>query len=176
MFFKQNIKKFEIFSKRLNIYIKRKQRTFLIHIQLQKYDFFQKREKFRFFSIFNLRGDPLILKVPYHIFGFFKNWFSFFKKWPLWDLANVKRNKVMKFGYSNHQIVKMLDWVWSSGPDLAPLSRNRVNREKDNCLALDIPAGPCKNFCNNFLHLFEFVVIPNVHQRWITFQFTHIPA
>ena len=68
-----------------------------------------------------------MLKLRNHFFGFFKNWFSFFKKWPLWDLANVKRNKVMKFGNSNHQNVKMPDWVWSSGPDLAPLSRNRVN-------------------------------------------------
>ena len=32
----------------------------------------------------------------------------------------------MKFGNSNHQNVKMPDWIWSSGPDLAPLSRNRV--------------------------------------------------
>ena len=32
----------------------------------------------------------------------------------------------MKFGNSNHQNVKMPDWLWSSRPDLAPLSRNRV--------------------------------------------------
>ena len=36
----------------------------------------------------------------------------------------------MKFGNSNHQNVKMPDWIWSSGPDLAPLSRNRVNPNK----------------------------------------------
>ena len=32
----------------------------------------------------------------------------------------------MKFGNSNHQNVKMPHWIWSFGPDLAPLSRNRV--------------------------------------------------
>ena len=92
--------------------------------------FFQKREKFWFFKIFIQRGDPLMLKLPNHFFGFFKNWFSFFKKWPLWDLANVKRNKVMKFGDSNHQNLKMPDWNWSSRPDLAPISRNRVKCSK----------------------------------------------
>ena len=96
--------------------------------------FFQKREKFWFFKIFIQRGDPLMLKLPNHFFLFFKNWFSFFKKWPLWDLTNVKRNKVMKFGNSNHQNVKMPDWIWSSGPDLAPLSRNRV-KETYVCFA-----------------------------------------
>ena len=55
--------------------------------------FFQKREKIWFFSIFIQRGDPLMLKLPNHFFLFFKTWFSFFKKWPLWDLANVKETK-----------------------------------------------------------------------------------
>ena len=35
----------------------------------------------------------------------------------------------MKFGDSNHQNVKMPDWIWSSGPDLAPRSMNRVKKE-----------------------------------------------
>ena len=34
----------------------------------------------------------------------------------------------MKFGDTNHQNVKIPDWIWSSGPDLAPLSRNRVKK------------------------------------------------
>ena len=127
-FFKQNITKFEIFSKRWNIYIKRKLRTFLIHVQIEKYDFFSKKRKFLTFLDFYPKGDSLMLKLRNHFFGFFKIWFSFFKKWPLWDLANVKRNKVIKFGDSNHQNMKIPDWIWSSGPDLAPLIRNRVKR------------------------------------------------
>ena len=41
----------------------------------------------------------------------------------------------MNFGNFNHQNVKMPDWIWSSRPDLAPLSRNRVN---NNFFALQI--------------------------------------
>ena len=29
----------------------------------------------------------------------------------------------MNFGDSSPQTVKMPDWIWSSGPDMAPLSR-----------------------------------------------------
>ena len=46
----------------------------------------------------------------------------------------------MKFGNSNHQNVKMPHWIWSFGPDLAPLSRNRVKN-------LQLP-GSCSN-CTN---------------------------
>ena len=38
----------------------------------------------------------------------------------------------MKFGDSNHQNVKMPDRIWSSGPDLAPHSRNRVKQFSGN--------------------------------------------
>ena len=44
-------------------------------------------------------------------------------------MENVERNKVMKFGNSNHQNEKMPDWIPTFGPDLAPLSRNKVNKE-----------------------------------------------
>ena len=33
----------------------------------------------------------------------------------------------MSLSDSNHQTVEMPDWIWPSGPDLAPLSWNRVN-------------------------------------------------
>ena len=36
----------------------------------------------------------------------------------------------MKFGDSNHQNLKIPDWNWSSRPDLAPISRNRVKCSK----------------------------------------------
>ena len=32
----------------------------------------------------------------------------------------------MNFGDSSHQIIKMPEWIWSSWPDIAPLSRKRV--------------------------------------------------
>ena len=44
----------------------------------------------------------------------------------------------MKFGDSNYQNVKMPDWIWSSGPDLAPLSRNRVKLLSQNTCILKL--------------------------------------
>ena len=106
-----------------------------------------------------------MLKLPNQFFGFFKNWFPFFNKWLLWDLANVKRNKVMKFGNSKHQNVKMSDWIWSSGQDLAPLSRNRVSI----CIK-----SASKNICT-FKAFFSIKISPIllhtvslVKKKWLT--------
>ena len=57
----------------------------------------------------------------------------------------------MKFGYSNHQIVKMLDWVWSSGPDLAPLSRNRVNNIQQYLATFNIEQEVLQNKRESFV-------------------------
>lgn len=97
-------------------------------MQVEKYDFFLKEKNFDFFPSLSKRGDPLILKLSNHLFKFVKKWLLF--KWPHWDLENVKRNKVMKFGNSYHQIVKMPDWILLSGPDLTPLSRNSFKMQK----------------------------------------------
>ena len=42
-------------------------------------------------------GDPLMLERPKIFFPIFQNFNFFFEKWLQWDLANVERNKVMKF-------------------------------------------------------------------------------
>ena len=59
-----------------------------------------------FFSIF-CQKNPLMLKFPKFSIWIFQNLISFFQKWPFWDLANVKTDKVLNLGASKHQTVKM---------------------------------------------------------------------
>ena len=66
-------------------------------------------QKIFYFFYFYPKGGPFNVETAKSDFWIFQKFIFFFQKLPLWDLANVKRNKVMKFGDSNRQNVKMTD-------------------------------------------------------------------
>ena len=77
------------------IYLKRKLRTWRIKIQVEKVWFVPKTWKNLILKK-NSNG-PLMSERPPKKFQFFKISKFFFEKWHQWDMANVQRNKVMKF-------------------------------------------------------------------------------
>ena len=91
----EKFKIFKILSFKGVMHLKWKLRTCTIQIELEKVGFISKKTKnfkiFRFSP--NARGPPKIFDV---------NFFQFFEKQTpklaFWDLANMERNKVRKFG------------------------------------------------------------------------------
>ena len=88
----------KILTKTHVIYLKRKLRTYKIKIQVEKVWFVTKKmEKFNFEKK-NFKGGTLWSRNGRKKkFPFFKFSKFFFEKWLQWDVANVDRNKVMKF-------------------------------------------------------------------------------
>ena len=88
----------KIFTKTHVIYLKRKLRTCKMQIQVEKVWFVTKKmEKNNFEKKKFQRGDPLMSERSKKKFPFFKISKFFFEKWLQWDVANVERNKLMKF-------------------------------------------------------------------------------
>ena len=89
---------FEIFTKTHVIYIKRKLRTCKMQIQVEKVWFVTKKMEKNNFEKKNFKGGTLWSRNGRKKkFPFFKFSKFFFEKWLQWDVANVDRNKVMKF-------------------------------------------------------------------------------
>ena len=63
----------------------------------KKYDLLLKKWKNLILKKKFQRGDPLMSERPKKKFPFFKFSKFFFEKWLQWDVANVDKNKVMKF-------------------------------------------------------------------------------
>ena len=91
----EKFKIFKILSFKGVMHLKWKLRTCTIQIELEKVGFISKKtKKFKIFRFSpNARGPPKIFDV---------NFFQFFEKQTpklaFWDLANMERNKVRKFG------------------------------------------------------------------------------
>ena len=82
-------KNLKIFTKTHVIYLKRTLRTCRMQIQVEKAWFVTKKWKK---LILKKKPERLKKKIPFFKFSKF-----FFEKWLQWDVANIDRNKVMKF-------------------------------------------------------------------------------
>ena len=96
----------KILTKTHVIYLKRKLRTCKMQIQVEKVWFVTKKmEKFNFEKK-NFKGGTLWCRNGRKFFfPFFKISKFFFEKWLQWDVANVDRNKVMKF-----ELISSIHW------------------------------------------------------------------
>ena len=116
-FSSEKTSKLQILSYKRVIYLKRNLRTYTKQIQPEKIRFFAK--KGIFFNFFNFsrhaRGPPKIFDVQ-----FSKNFQKKFKKWLLWDLSILERNKVMSFGELSPDPVEMADGFMVGGAIMAP--------------------------------------------------------
>ena len=87
----------KIFTKTHVIYLKRKLRTCKMQIQVEKVWFVTKKMEKKNWKKKFQRGDPLKSERLKKKIPFFKFSNFFFEKWLQWDVANIDRNKVMKF-------------------------------------------------------------------------------
>ena len=90
--------KLKILTKTHVIYLKRKLRTCKMQIQVEKVWFVTKKmEKNNFEKKKFSKGGPFEVGTVEKKIQFFKFSKFFFEKWLQWDVANIDRNKVMKF-------------------------------------------------------------------------------
>ena len=94
------------FTKTHVIYLKRKLRTYKMQIQVEKVWFVTKKMEKINFEKKNFKGGTLWSRNGRKKkFPFFKFSKFFFEKWLQWDVANVDRNKVMKF-----ELISSIHW------------------------------------------------------------------
>ena len=71
-------------------------------------------KKKKFFSIFLIFAT--CSRTPWNFrCSIFQKFQKKSKKWLCWDLSNIERNKVMKFGESSPNPMEMADRFWPSG-------------------------------------------------------------